>query len=452
MSTQVLQAKAQVLPTVLDRLSRFAWPVAVVLTVISVIAAALIAEAQWLFNPHIVEFSRSLGVRDGVDTSLLLSELETKPTFMSTLSWWHTHWIPQSNWWRPLSMQSFWLERHFFGTDRYDYWMWISFALTLLCALLFGLLAYNLTQNRWLALLGVLIYSGWRFIPLFTAFQLNYETPSNVVLNYWKDQPDLWVDSLFFGAFIAALRSKWSIWIALSMLALCFKESGIFSILLPLATLALTGRFAQIPKRVLCGLMAVFVGWAGIMVSIPSSTLVSISADDNRNWMYRYGQAVCGEYGTSFVHFFPEWLLGNGLFFSILLYKRFGKLAGYLSFVAALAVSVISYAHLLSMPIFDTIAAYTDPVMLRRVFVPVTIDIAVWLSLFSIIIRDKKLLRTCGIYIGFAMITAIPYALLGYTTEHVLHQAYAFQTLFMLTVVASFLNYHRSRLTNAAPL
>jgi len=194
--------------------------------------------------------------RDDNDTRMIYTSLESKPTIASTLSWWHEAWTPDFNYWRPLTMQAFWLEKQAFGEEHPLTWMRVTLALHFFATALFALLVLRIAKRWDVVALSVLLFTAPR--PVFLPLKL-YETPAVDVIYHWKDQPDLFVNILVVGAMLAALDRRWIISLICSALAVCFKESGWLSFPMVATAVAFNGGWRQIPKWVYGAIVAIAI-------------------------------------------------------------------------------------------------------------------------------------------------------------------------------------------------
>lgn len=172
------------------------------------------------------------------DTAMLYGSIDKKPTFASTWAWWHESWAPELLYWRPLTMQTLWIESRVFGEDHPVNWLRFSFVLHVATTLLFAWCVFTFFRRWDVAVLSVALYSWPR--PGWLPYKY-WQTPDVDIIYHWKDQPDLWVNLLIFAAILLALKRKWLGCVACCLLSVCFKESGWLSFPLVATALVFNG-------------------------------------------------------------------------------------------------------------------------------------------------------------------------------------------------------------------
>ncbi|RYX85627.1 hypothetical protein EON83_04615 [bacterium] len=169
------------------------------------------------------------------DDSVRISDgLALKPTFASTFGYWTGSWAgselgpptPFGPYFRPLTSQLWWLERHFGGPNSLRLFLFVH----LLWHLAF-MLALWAFMRLWWSDKGALL-----FIWIWTigaSYSLNaYMTPFGA-LRMWKDDPEITVALCTVAAmattrcFVLTNRKRWlALSLAAFVLSLSFKESG----------------------------------------------------------------------------------------------------------------------------------------------------------------------------------------------------------------------------------
>ncbi len=399
----------------------------IVLTLVIAFALAhmLKAESGWLFNKNIVAFSRGLPRMDKIDIPMLLGALSEKTTFASTFAWWHESWTRQTAYWRPLTMQSFWLEKRLFGLDRYDRWMWVSFALGAAFAALLGIYVRVVTGRRDLALLSVALFTLPS--PLSLLRNIVSSGPnSDLVLGTWKDQPDLWANCLTLAALILLHRRRFAWALACGAAAVCFKESGWLVFPLSLVQLIATRRLREMPLWVYGAAAAVILTLLGFRYSAGPAVMRGYHMGSNQHWHDRYVNALEGVYFSMMFTLLPGWLLGHAAVGGILAVKRFGPARGMLAFAAMAFLVAVYYARADSLTLPEAVAGLLDPENNLPACAAVT---ALWLFGAAALARNRPLLRRAAYFFVLSAIAATPFVAATQVLAHALHLATSFESV-----------------------
>ena len=384
-----------------------------------------LSDSMWLFNPHIVAYSRNLPHEDRIDIPMLLHSLASKPTFLSTFAWWHQSWTFETAYWRPLTMQSFWLEKRFFGLDRYDLWMWVNVFWNVAFLLLLNQYVRALTGHRDLALLSVALYC----LPMPISFAHGVLDPgpfSDVVMASWKDQPDLWTDTLVVGALLLAYRRQFGLTLLCCALAVCFKESGWLAFPLLLIQLAATKRFREVSWRWYAAAAITVAALLVFRLSAGPEVFRGYHLGSNHNWPTRYIRSVCGVYFLMLILYPACWVFGHALYFSGLALRKRGPGIALGVFLVLAGFSGWFYTRVSDMTLMEAFFGLIDFADVRAFAAGA---VAVWLVAVAVLVRRRELL---GWFVYFAALGAVssgPYVAATQVLVHALHLAFAFQSV-----------------------
>src|SRR5579871_1379025 len=64
--------------------------------------------------------------RSDNDSRMIYDSIDAKPNFKSTFAWYHESWTLEMPFWRPLTMQSYWLQKAAFGEEHALNWLRVS--------------------------------------------------------------------------------------------------------------------------------------------------------------------------------------------------------------------------------------------------------------------------------------------------------------------------------------
>ncbi len=360
-----------------------------------------------------------------VDYHQLYPALESKHTFAQTFEWWHSAWRADEwvgAYWRPLSMQMWWLESHLFGEDRSFNWMRVSLLLAACFNLLLLRFFHLLSGRRLFALIGLAIFAlpgHWLHLISPLSVEPRISNADLLLLQGWKDQPDLFANCLTIGALIFAWNRRYGWALACAALAPCFKESGLLTFPLLFGLLLYRGELKSLPKWVYAGVVGffglyMFARWtAGPMV------FGFHTHGGDAGAVARYTNAMLPLAWIS-IGGFGEALAALGV--CGLLLWRPKKLLVWLGYVIALlAVSVLLVALQSQLPIDVAFAQF-----LMEGMRPVVLLVS-WLLVGLAIWKHRQFLRQ-AIYLSLcAFFLAIPFAMVTGALEHVLTMARAFQ-------------------------
>lgn len=415
------------------RASRAVYPLAI---------ASILAAGLWLgtarqylsFDNPKIDIVRLQEI--DVDYQKLYPAIESKATFLQTFHWWHEPWR-EDQWvaayWRPLTMQAWWLQSHLFGEDRSYNWMRLSLVLTVGLALLFTELMRRLTGRRLVALLGLALFA----LP---AHWTNSLTPLSaqpriwnidlLICDGWKDQPDLFANCLILGAMVCALRNRLGLALACAGVAIGFKESGMMAF--PLVALIATSQRGVRSIPWWC-----YAGGAGIMGVVMicrwfAGPLVFAFHTYGRNvsGLTRFGNAMLPVGFTAFSSW-GQTLLALGMF-GLLLWRPKRPLvwAAILLGAFGTAVGLVAWQEQLSweVALANLLLVGTLPALL----------LLAWLCIGWVLWTQKQQFRWALILAACSYLAAIPFAMATQTADHVLTLARAFQAGYGACVVLAF--------------
>jgi hypothetical protein len=330
-------------------------------------------------------------------------------------------------------MQTWWIEKHVFTLDRYDCWVWLSIAANTVCIGMFGWVVFFWSGRRDLALLTTVLYA----IPAINPGHLtDLGQPGNawVAVTNWKDQPDVFADGLVFGSMLAMLRGRYVLAALCAALAVGFKESGWMAFPLDLVVLATTDRIKSLPRRVWIMNVAAAIVLIAFRVWAGPEMFVSYGAKDNASWPYRYLGVIGGGYPLFLTEYTAGSVLGHAVYVGVLTgWKR----SLYLGLAAGLALALVAVLvfHLQEGMSLDVdFAALMDT---RTMYFKGAIFTAPWLLALTFAAYDPALRRWLPVSVLCSMLAAVPYAAPSQIHVHVLHQAFAFQGLFVAVLILS---------------
>lgn len=369
--------------------------------------------------------SRNSVKADKIDIPVLLNSLASKPTYSSTFAWWHSSWCKEVPFWRPLTIQSFWLEKAAFTTDHFEKWYCVMFLFKLIFFALMGVYAFKLTKRRDIALLATALYGiPITIIPHLADFVLT-QAPVDLV-NAWKDQPDLWTDILILSALIFTFDKRY--WLALlsATLAVCFKESGWFAFPLILLQLFYTRQIKSVPKSIFIGTLASIVLLAILRIS--SGVGHGFSMGTNEYWFNRYFGAVGGLYLTTAMAFPIAWLMGTTLFATVFTAIRCNRLISISVFATGIAITLTLAWFLQGTPVSSALISFVDYESPNFIY---TVPVFVWLLLAAPLFFNRPALMRCSYVYVLIAITAVPFVMATQVLHHALHLSTCFGSIFV---------------------
>jgi hypothetical protein len=407
---------------------------AVVIVFSIAVGQGIYAERERLFSSDPVGMSHQLAKIDHVDIPPIMHSISQKRTFVQTFNWYHTSWLPKSDgvpFWRPITMQIFWVEARILTADRFDRWLWVSICANCACLALIYFFVVSLSGRRDLALATVALYGIT--VSLGRLDQI-VQLPGSawVSATQWKNQEDLFVDIFILGSMIAVARGRWSLALICAVLSICCKETGWTTFVLDLIVAIYTKRVATIPRTV----------WAATFVSIVTLICLRASAGHqvlrgfhmwaNVNWLTRYTGATAGLIGTVLKAYPAALALSLAPWALVLTVRRFNLYAGLAATIGViLAASAVSAMQLRCGLVIGTVALL-DPATNR---LAAAVCCSVWLAMVRLLVEDRSLRPVAAVAILCSLVYAMPYAAASQVYPHALHLAYGFQALFGATLL-----------------
>ena len=418
--------------------SLFATYALAIVACVCVLANLTRIERPWFTSPDIVKMSladqQPAGTADGIDLPLIINSLATKPTYASTFQWWHTSRIPKVPFWRPLSIQAFWLEKQAFTLERFDKWMIVSIIAHLGSLIALGWLALALTKRPVVAWLAILFFGGWHGTPWLSnsALANPLSVPGNVALDAWKNQPDLFADLFVFLSAALTLRGQYYPAIAMAFIAVAFKESGWMAWPIDGLALLLSGRFKSVGVRPIVTALAVIAALIALRASAGSAVFDGYHQGTNEGWLMRLDHSVYAPYTLLFLTAPYNWFFGNAIGTAIIMRRR--RWVAATICVVGLALSTLLQARILGEGVDIVVGGYTDPTLSIDTLIN-TFAVAFVVVSTYLVLRSKDC-RPCGRFaLGAALIAALPAVGAGQVLEHAFHQSYAFQSLWWAIAV-----------------
>jgi len=421
------------------RVSKILWTIAWCTLVFLILDNIRIEIGSWLLSGDPSRLSPMLA--DHIDVPLILHSLQSKPTFASTFAWWHSSWIPEVPFWRPLSIQGFWIEAHVFTTRRYDLWMWVScighlLMLAALAAMTLAVAVRDLERRAdrirrfavvWLTLW---IFAAERVGGISPTFlgDLFIRTPADIVLYAWKNQPDIFTDLfVFLTLTFVAVRQWWPVLVC-AFVAVAFKESGWMAWLLAGVLLAIGGEWRQVPKSVYVAAGVSIFALLALRWISGSEVFRGFHQGTNHSWWRRFEIGVGGNYLDALVELPYCFILGHILVVVSWLRSRGRRVAGYVTLALGISGAIALQMRMTDSPLDATIVSYLDPhivsfrtLLVLGVYVQVS---GVWLALRTPFYRRLWLFAAIA-----SVLSAMPFAAAAQVQIHALHQTFAFESM-----------------------
>ena len=469
-----------------------AWSFLIFLTIDDV----YIEIGAWLFPTNPIRLSPYLA--DQIDVPLIIHSVDSKPTFASTFAWWHTSWIPTVPFWRPLTIQTFWLEKHFLTTARYDLWFWVSTIghFVMLAALTWMVWTSTLRNpvsgraigprlpspqslgNRTDSLISDINGPNgdavpvaeersadvvrrkailWLTLWIYAAVKLGGITPvffsdlfagaqASVAFLAWKNQPDILADIFVFSCLALVSRHKWWLAIACGFIAVAFKESGWMVWLIAGVLLTVRGDWRRVPAKVYVGAGVVIATLLALRWISGPDVFRGYHQGSNHSWLTRYEMAVGGTFLYSMTE--QPFIFTLGMTFVVFSWLRSRRetLAAYIVLIVGFAGSMALQMHVAGGPLDATIVSYLDArtaafrtLLVLAVYLQVS---GAWLALKSPFYRPLWIFAT-----GAALLSAMPFAAAAQVQVHALHQTYAFESMAWATIFVALVDCWRIHLT-----
>jgi hypothetical protein len=401
------------------------------------IECGIYSDRSWLFSHHPALDSRHLLTDDYIDVPPILGSIAQKHTFLQTFTWYHTTWQPNSHtpFWRPLTIQAFWLEAHVFGEDRFDRWIWLSIAMNCVCLALMYSLAKTISGRRDVALVTVALYGICATVRLLHS-SFVFPGAAWVSTGAWKNQEDLFVDAFTLASMIAVARGKWCPALLCAALAVCCKESGWMTFFLDLVVVLLTGQVGKVPRSVWAATILVACVLIGLRASAGHEVFRGFHIGTNRYWYVRYSGAVAGLIGETFCDDPCACVLALMPWAFVFASRRAGNLyAGLAGALAVLGLSALVSTMQLGCSPFIGLTVILCPDTGRLAD---AVFCGIWIFLVSILLRDRPMRLLALFAVVCSFVAGVPYAGATQVGAHALHLADGFQALFGASLVVAF--------------
>lgn len=353
-----------------------------------------------------------------VDYHMLYPSIEAKHSFGETFKWWRERWRADEwvgAYWRPLTMQAWWLQAHIFGEDKSFNWMRISVLLAIAFDFLLLVFLRTLTRRPWLALAGLAIFA----LP---PTWLQYISPLGVVprvasadlmiVQGWKDQPDLWANCFLLGAMIFALKKRYGWALVCTAAAIGFKESGLMAFPLVAILAVSRGEFKKIPiwvygaSIVMLALM-MYARWlAGPLV------LQFHSYGNNVGGLTRYSNAVFPLAFTG-IGSWSTFIFGIGIF-AFIVQRPKNLIVGLLVIIGLFAASVGLTALQERMTLDVALAHFIIVGLLPAII------LSSWLAVIYLLWKQKTYFSPAITLALCGYVAALPFAMATQAAEHCL--------------------------------
>lgn len=405
-----------------------------------------------LANPKLRVYTSAAETKE-IDYVELLRTIGTKDSFAETFNFWHEPWRLDTDlaaYWRPLTMQLFWLENRAFRSNHPYNWVRISILAQVIYTLLFAALLYKLTNSPAVTLITTLVISFPReWLNPIPFLPTTYHTPSMLLLEKgWKDQPDLFANIFILATLLLALNRRWYLALACAAIAVCFKESGWLAFVLMPAALWAT-RFAppllpstrsthtHVPKSASGGegvrgrgspftlsTLAVILLLLALRWSAGPAVFFAHTRESNSGWLTEYLHSV-SSIAFFDLRFFAEALIALAIAYVFTKWSPSSVLSKLAivggAMICALVLSAIQHQVTLQIA----------PVLLLQGFASVGLQLLLWLALFIPLVLDKDLRLIALAFILLGMVAAAPHAATSQANLHTLSLAIYFQSVFV---------------------
>ncbi|MGO8673771.1 MAG: hypothetical protein ACLQVD_20730 [Capsulimonadaceae bacterium] len=370
-----------------------------------------------------------------MDIQLIAQSLATKPTFASTFTWWHSNWELVNPFWRPLTMQVFWMEKHCFTLQGFRWWQLVTGLMELISLALYAWFVRLLTRRTDMTCIAVLTFAGPRLgLPIDQFLSgLWHTTPINVA-TAWKDQPDIFADTFLFASLICLLKKRYAPGLVFAFISVSFKESGWMVWFIALVLLAIRGELRALPRWVFVAAAIEIAALIALRYSAGPAVFRGADVGSNRHWFTRYVGGVGGDYAEAFRTLPFCFVLAHAIFLTTRLSQRFKddglrrRIISGVTLCAGMIATLFVQARFLGAPLWICLASYTDPVACGY-YLYAVLSVLLILSATWAISSQESYRKLGGFALASALITGLPYAAATQVLEHALRQSYAFQSL-----------------------
>ena len=192
------------------------------LIVLIAVSASVIGFAYTALKPYIDHPTHDL--TDDIDWRYLNKGLDRIHSFRDTERWWTGAWCGEVPFWRPLTSYVLWTERLLWPKDLMLPRQIIMLILHLIFVGMAGYLAWKLTGRKWLALLSVWLFAGFRPFPVINVY--GYNPAVHDLLRDPKNVTDPLNGIAMMLSLILLANGRWAASLVLAMISVGFKETG----------------------------------------------------------------------------------------------------------------------------------------------------------------------------------------------------------------------------------
>ena len=399
---------------------------AMVVVFISIIAVAYMALIPYIDHP-----SRDLS--KNIDWSYLNRGLDRIHGFRDTLSWWTGPWCGEVPFWRPLTSYVFWGERLLWPKELMLPRQVIHLILHLVFVGMAGYLVWKLTRRRWLVLMSVWLFAGFR--PFFVTEFFGYNPALRDLLGNPKNVMDPLAGIAMMASLLLLLKGRWPASLGFAAVSVGFKEIGFMTwpmalliVLwmrwsmtrpLPSSTINRSSAIALAkedqPSPIQFGWLPVSA-WAGGFVILAVVHYFGVGfgyrMGTNAAWLSRAELYFGGPVGRLFILDDPSPAIVSLLvFLAIVGFRKLSLLPRFVGIMAALAVGVLLDTHLQN----TTWDASAVRLLTYRLDLKIVLVCLFWLLVAWESRRDWK---TVGFGLGICLAASLPSWTATQTQEH----------------------------------
>ena len=403
-----------------------------------IVATSVLVMAYLALVPYIDHPTRDLS--KDIDWSYLNRGLDQIHRFRDTGRWWTGTWCGVVPFWRPLTSYVFWGERLLWPKEFLLPRQIILVVLHLVFVAMAGYLTWRLTGRRWLALLSMWLFAGFRPFPITSFFGYNF-----AVYDLLLDPKNV-TDPLSGIAMIASLiflvNGSWLASLALAMVSVGFKETGFMT--WPIAALTVlwirwsmpecappsTINHQPFPIRLRwLPVSAWTAGFLGLAVVHYLAVGLGYRMGTNAAWSGRAELYFGGPIGRLFVLDDPGAAIVSLLvFLAIIGSRKLSLLPRFIGIMAALTVGVL----------VDTRLQHTswDASMVRLLTYRLDLKV-ILLCLFWLLVawEGRYDWRTVGFGLGMSLVSSVPTWFAAQTQEHTRYVSAFFMEMAVAAVI-----------------
>jgi len=396
-----------------------------------IVATSVLVMAYLALVPYIDHPTRDLS--KDIDWSYLNRGLDQIHGFRDTGRWWTGTWCGVVPFWRPLTSYVFWVERLLWPKEFLLPRQIILVVLHLVFVAMAGYLTWRLTGRRWLAVLSIWLFAGFRPFPITSFFGYNF-----AVYDLLLDPKNI-TDPLNGIAIIASLiflvNGRWLAALALAMVSVGFKETGFMT--WPMALLIMAWKpgakrhILNALKRRWLPVSAWTAGFLGLAVVHCLAVGFGYRMGTNAAWLGRAELYFGGPIGRLFVLDDPgAAIVSLLLFLAIIGSRKLSLLPRFIGIMAALTVGVL----------VDTRLQHTswDASMVRLLTYRLDLKVTL-LCLFWLLVawEGRYDWRTVGFGLGISLVSSVPTWFAAQTQEHTRYVSAFFMEMAVAAAILS---------------